>query len=117
MPVPDTSTNAAMAAADMAGIIRVAALEIVIDGNVFRHYESFHLEQSASSHHTFRLVLQHDILPAAQGHTLEDARHFLGRRISVTFKYKGLGRSGPEREFIGVITGVAFSGQHACRKP
>ena len=49
MPVPDTSTNAAMAAADIAGIIRVAALEIVIDGNVFHHYESFHLEQSASA--------------------------------------------------------------------
>lgn len=112
---PNNSTNAAMAAADIFGIIRVTTLEIVIDSNVFRHFESFELEQSTSSHHSFRLVLQNDILGTVQDHLLQDARQFLGRRLSATFRYKGVSMDGPEREFIGVIMQVGFKGEFASK--
>ena len=102
-------TNAAMEATDVFGIIHVTGLIIVIGGDVFKHFETFELTQSTSDHHKFRLVLQNDITGTVQDHTMEDARKFLGSRISVTFTYKSFLRESPEREFIGVITQVGFN--------
>lgn len=109
------SINAALAATDIAGVIHVTALQVVIDGEVFHHFESFQLQQSITAHHHFKLVLQHDLLPSAQDHTLEDVRRFLGSRISVTFKYKSVTGLSPEREFIGVITSAGFGSEHGSR--
>lgn len=105
-------TNAAMEAANIFGIIHVTTLSIIIDGNVYKHFESFQLSQSTSAHHSFRLVLQYDILGETQDHSMEDARRFLGSRISVTFTYKNVLSNSPEREFIGVITQAGFSQTH-----
>ncbi len=112
MYMPDNSTNAAMMATDVFGIIHVTALRIIIDGRVLHHYESFELDQSASSHHSFKLLLQHDILGRGQDQSLEDARDLLGKRISITFSYKNALKESPEREFIGVIMQVGFTGSH-----
>jgi len=108
-------TNAAMQAANIFGILHVTTLTIVIDGNVYKHFESFQLQQSTAAHHSFRLVLQHDILGSIEEHSMEDARKFLGSRISVTFRYKSVLGESPEREFIGVITQVGFAQSHGNR--
>lgn len=90
------------------GINRVVKLEIVVEGQVIKHFKHFKLKQSAIRHHEFDLMLAHDTLGNAENHNLENAQNFLGKRITVVFKYKDV-EEGPERSFVGVITEVGFS--------
>jgi uncharacterized protein involved in type VI secretion and phage assembly len=92
----------------VAGINRVVKLEIVIDGKVIKHFKHFQLKQSAVRHHEFDLMLAHDTLGNSENHNLEEAQNFLGKRITVIFRYKDV-EDGPERNFVGVITEVGFS--------
>ena len=56
-------------------------------------------------------MLHTDVLGQEEDHSLEKTRGFLGRRLSATFTYRNFNvHNTPDREFIGVITGVAFSG-------
>ncbi|MBO9693618.1 phage baseplate assembly protein V [Chryseobacterium sp.] len=90
------------------GINRVVKLDIVIEGKVIKHFKHFRLQQSVKSHHYFELTLAHDTLDGVQNHDLEEAQQFLGKRLTVVFKYKDVEGS-PERTFVGVITKVGFS--------
>ncbi|HCA06520.1 phage baseplate assembly protein V [Chryseobacterium sp.] len=92
----------------IAGINRVVKLDVVIEGQVINHFKHFKLVQSASRHHEFSLILPHDSLGSAENHNLQEAQNFLGKRITVVFKYKDI-EQGPERNFVGVITEVGFS--------
>lgn len=92
----------------IAGINRVVKLDVVIEGQVINHFKHFKLVQSASRHHEFSLTLPHDSLGTAENHNLQEAQNFLGKRITVVFKYKDI-EQGPERNFVGVITEVGFS--------
>lgn len=91
------------------GINRVVKLDIVVEGKSISHFKHFRLQQSARTHHYFELTLAHDSLGEVQNHNLEEAQQFLGKRITVTFKYKDYEDESPERTFVGVITKVAFS--------
>lgn len=93
---------------ELLGINRVIKLDIVIEGKVIKHFKHFKLTQSAVKHHQFDLTLAHDTLGDAENHHLEQAQNFLGKRITVVFKYKDVEES-PERNFVGVITEVGFS--------
>ncbi|MGH1517693.1 phage baseplate assembly protein V [Chryseobacterium sp. JK1] len=93
----------------MPGINRVVKLDIVIEGKSISHFKHFRLQQSARTHHHFKLTLAHDSLDEVQNHNLEEARQFLGKRITVTFKYKDYEDESPERTFVGVLMKVAFS--------
>ncbi|MBD8082507.1 type VI secretion system Vgr family protein [Chryseobacterium caseinilyticum] len=90
------------------GINRVVKLEVVIEGKEITHFKHFKLNQSAVKHHNFSLTLAHDTLGGTENHNLEDAQNFLGKRLTVIFKYKDV-TDGPERNFVGVITSVGFS--------
>ena len=90
------------------GINRVVKLDIVVEGKVVKHFKHFHLKQSATKHHEFSLMLAYDTLGNAENHNLEEAQNFLGKRITVVFKYKDVAE-GPERSFVGVVTEVGFS--------
>ncbi|MGN7865911.1 type VI secretion system Vgr family protein [Chryseobacterium sp. 22458] len=90
------------------GINRVVKLDIVIEGKMIKHFKYFRLQQSVKKHHEFELTLAHDTLGGAQNHDLEEAQQFLGKRLTVVFKYKDVEGS-PERTFVGVITKVGFS--------
>jgi uncharacterized protein involved in type VI secretion and phage assembly len=93
---------------ELLGINRVVKLEIIIEGKIIKHFKHFKLTQSAVKHHEFNLMLAHDALGGAENHNLEQAQNFLGKRITVVFKYKDVEES-PERNFVGVITEVGFS--------
>lgn len=93
----------------ISGINRIVNLNIVIQGKPISHYKHFKLKQSARRHHEFELILDHDVLDEVQNHNLEDAQKFLGKRLTITFKYKDLLDDSPERTFVGVITKVAYS--------
>ncbi|MGE8555562.1 MAG: type VI secretion system Vgr family protein [Chryseobacterium jejuense] len=90
------------------GINRVVKLDIVIEGKMLKHFKHFRLQQSVKKHHNFELTLAHDTLDGVQNHDLEEAQQFLGKRLTVVFKYKDVEGS-PERTFVGVITKVGFS--------
>ncbi|MDN3693352.1 phage baseplate assembly protein V [Chryseobacterium tructae] len=91
----------------IAGINRVVKLEIFVEGKEIKFFKNFKLTQSALKHHQFDLVLAHDTLGSAENHNLEEAQSFLGKRVTVVFKYKDVENS-PERNFVGVITEVGF---------
>jgi uncharacterized protein involved in type VI secretion and phage assembly len=91
----------------IAGINRVVKLEIFVEGKAIKFFKNFKLTQSAVKHHQFDLVLAHDTLGNAENHNLEEAQSFLGKRVTVVFKYKDVENS-PERNFVGVITEVGF---------
>ncbi|SDI13313.1 type VI secretion system Vgr family protein [Chryseobacterium jejuense] len=90
------------------GINRVVKLDIVIEGKMLKHFKHFRLQQSVKKHHNFELTLAHDTLDGVQNHDLEEAQQFLGKRLTIVFKYKDVEGS-PERTFVGVITKVGFS--------
>lgn len=92
----------------IAGINRVVKLDIIIEGQMIKHFKHFKLVQSAAKHHEFHLTLAHDTLGSAENHNLENAQNFLGKRITVVFKYKDIDK-GAERNFVGVVTEVGFS--------
>ncbi|MCD1116408.1 type VI secretion system Vgr family protein [Chryseobacterium turcicum] len=90
------------------GINRVVKLDLIIEGQVIKHFKHFKLNQSAIKHHEFSITLAHDTLGSVENHNLEEAQNFLGKRLTVIFKYKDV-IDGPERNFVGVITEVGFS--------
>ncbi|MDR6461454.1 uncharacterized protein involved in type VI secretion and phage assembly [Chryseobacterium vietnamense] len=98
----------AIAESFIAGINRVVRLDIIIEGQIIRHFKHFKLTQSATKHHEFSLMLAHDTLGNAENHNLQEAQSFLGKRITTVFKYKDI-EKGAERNFVGVITEVGFS--------
>ncbi|CAA7386518.1 hypothetical protein [Chryseobacterium fistulae] len=93
----------------IAGINRVVKLDIVVEGKSISHFKHFRLQQSARKHHYFELILANDSLGEVQNHNLEEAQQFLGKRLTVAFKYKDTENESPERTFVGVVTKVAFS--------
>lgn len=97
-----------IAASQILGINRVVKLEVVIEGKTIAHFKHFTLQQSAVKHHHFSLTLAHDSLGNVENYQLEEAQNFLGKRLTVIFKYKDV-EGGPERNFVGVITEVGFS--------
>ncbi|MGU3374860.1 type VI secretion system Vgr family protein [Chryseobacterium sp. M5A1_1a] len=92
----------------IAGINRVVRLDIFVEGEPVKFFKHFKLTQSAIRHHEFDLTLAYDTLGNVENHNLEQAQKFLGKRITVVFKYKDI-EEGPERNFVGVITEVGFS--------
>jgi len=107
-PTSKIHNAAAIPESQIMGINRVVKLEIVIEGKTIKHFKHFKLTQSAVKHHEFNLMLAYDTLGNAENHNLEEAQNFLGKRMTVVFKYKDL-ENGPERNFVGVITEVGFS--------
>ncbi|WP_353960030.1 hypothetical protein [Chryseobacterium tructae] len=93
----------------ISGINRVIQLDIIAGGKPINHFKHFRLQQSAKTHHSFELILAHDSLAETQNYNLEQARQFMGKRLTVTFKYKDPEHENPERTFVGIITNVAFS--------
>jgi type VI secretion system secreted protein VgrG len=107
-PTSKIHNSMAISTSQILGINRVVKLDVIIEGKQIRHFKHFKLNQSAVKHHSFSLTLAHDTLGNSENHNLEEAQNFLGKRLTVIFKYKDV-IDGPERNFVGVITEVGFS--------
>ena len=103
---PDKSA-AAIKDSQLAGINRVVKLTVVVDGKVISHFKHFSLQQHSGKHHRFEMILDYDALGSSENHNLETSNKFLGKRLTVVFKYKDVPNS-PERTFVGVITEVGY---------
>lgn len=110
-----TSNAALIAANAIAGISApITKLTIVVEGRQITHYKYFKLSQSATRHHDFVLIVDHDSLGKAEDHQMEQAQKMMGKRILVTFSYKNI-PDGPQRHFIGVISKVSFVRENGNR--
>jgi type VI secretion system secreted protein VgrG len=107
-PVSKIHNAEALPGSSIPGLNRIVKLDIIIEGKVISHFTHFKLSQSAVKHHEFSLTLAHDSLGNPENHHLEESQNFLGKRITVVFKYKDIDE-GPERNFVGVITEAGFS--------
>jgi len=103
---PDKSASA-IKDSQLAGINRVVKLTVVVDGKVISHFKHFSLQQHSGKHHRFEMILDYDALGSMENHNLESSNKFLGKRLTVVFKYKDVPNS-PERTFVGVITEVGY---------
>ncbi|MGV0923003.1 phage baseplate assembly protein V [Empedobacter tilapiae] len=92
---------------DIVGINRIVKLSLIIDGQIINFFKHFKLIQSAKKHHEFTLELAHDVLGKSENYRLENAQSFLGKKLTVIFRYSDVEDS-PERVFVGVITEVGF---------
>lgn len=107
-PPPSTSDN--IQKSEITGQNNITNIKIAIEGGVnITKYKHFSLSQSAVEHHSFLLVLDYDSLGEAENHQMEHIKNLLGKRITITFFYRGEMKDGPERNFVGVITNVSFS--------
>ncbi|KPH13277.1 type VI secretion system Vgr family protein [Chryseobacterium sp. ERMR1:04] len=94
----------------ISGINRVVGIEIHADGKPINHFKYFKLTQSTVRHHEFEIVLAYDSLENRQSENLEDANKLLGKRFTVSFKYKDAEtENNPNTSFVGIITSVGFS--------
>ena len=108
-----TSNAEALANTAIHGVSHHTQLQIMVEGKQIKHYEYFHLDQYATTHHYFTLTLSHDSLGIAQDHQLEDAQKLMGKRIRATLSYKNIANEGPSRDFLGVITKIGFGRQQS----
>lgn len=92
---------------EKSGHNNVASVSVVVGNTTIKSFAYFSLFQSAVSHHEFSLTLNDRSFDTPQNHRMEEAKKMLGKKITVTFKYKG--KDNPERNFIGVVTKVGFS--------
>ena len=107
-PQPSTSEN--IQKSEITGQNNITDIKIAIEGGVnITKYKHLSLSQSAVEHHSFSLVLAYDSLGKAENHQMEHIKNLLGKRITITFFYRGLDKDVPERNFVGVITNVSFS--------
>jgi uncharacterized protein involved in type VI secretion and phage assembly len=74
-----------------------------IDGQPLNTFSSFYLNQSIYDHHTFQLVVGHDIVEDLGAHVLDNSKKWLGKQFAATFG---------DNEFIGVITSVSMDHFH-----
>lgn len=107
---PPSSTSENIQKSEITGQNNITNIKIAIEGGVnITKYKHFSLSQSAVEHHSFLLVLDYDSLGEAENHQMEHIKNLLGKRITITFFYRGEMKDVPERNFVGIITNVSFS--------
>lgn len=72
---------------------------IVIGGEAIRAFTSLSLQQSMYEHHTFRLVVGHDIIEDVGSHVLEKSKTWIGKDFVLLFG---------ENEFHGIVTSITM---------
>ncbi len=87
---------------------QIVKAEINIEGTPITHFNSFSLKQQFNRHHYFELRFNHDQIGLPGMITLEKAKTFIGKNLSVEFG----SMPGKEQAFIGKITRVDLAQSH-----
>ncbi len=67
-------------------------------GNKFiTHFKKITLNQKINEHHTFEIVLDHDVVEELGSHTLDRSKDWLGTSLTISFS---------DKDFLGYITGI-----------
>lgn len=72
-------------------------IKISVAGSDLSNFTSFDLNQSMYHHHTFELVIGHDVVEDLGSHVLDRSRAWIGEELTAEFG---------ENEFIGVVTSI-----------
>lgn len=83
-------------------------VNINIEDTVIPHFNSFTLKQQFNQHHSFELRVNHDQQGMPGKISLEKARGFIGKNLSIEFGREG----GREQLFTGKVTHVALAQSH-----
>jgi uncharacterized protein involved in type VI secretion and phage assembly len=81
---------------------------INIEGTAITHFSSFSLKQQFNQHHYFELRFNHDQVGLPGMITLEKAKDFIGKNLSIEFGTI----AGHEQTFVGKITRVELAQSH-----
>jgi type VI secretion system secreted protein VgrG len=78
--------------------------EISIEGKSVTHFSSIIINQQFNSHHTFQLIVSHEVFEEQGSHSIQSSQEFIGKRITILFGEK----STDDNTFKGVITEVGM---------
>jgi type VI secretion system secreted protein VgrG len=81
--------------------------EISIEGKKITHFSSIIINQQFNAHHTFQLIVRHEVLEEMGSHSIESSQDYIGKRITISFGE----RSSADTIFKGLITEVGV--QHS----
>ncbi len=78
--------------------------EISIEGKSVAHFSSIVITQQFNSHHTFQLIVSHEVFEEQGSHSIQSSQEFIGKRITILFGEK----STDDNTFKGLITEVGM---------
>lgn len=78
--------------------------DISIEGKKINHFSSIVISQQFNAHHTFQLVVSHDVMEQLGSYNLQSSQDYIGKRITIAFGEK----STSDHTFKGLITEVGM---------
>ncbi len=71
-----------------------------IGSKFITHYKKIELKQNINEHHTFKVILDHDVIEKYGSHTLDKSKEWLSESMTISFG---------DLDFLGTITQVKMS--------
>lgn len=84
-------------------MIKEPLTRLSIDGKFINTFNSIELKQKINDHHTFKIILDNDVVENIGGHSIDKSKEWLSRPVVITFD---------ETEFLGVITNINLENKH-----
>lgn len=78
--------------------------DVSIEGRKLSHYSSIEISQQFNTHHTFQLIVSHDVMEQLGSHSIQSSQEFIGKRITIAFGETSTG----DNTFKGLITEVGM---------
>jgi len=78
--------------------------DVSIEGNKLSHFTSLEIHQQFNTHHTFQVVVSHDVLERLGSHSIQSSQDYIGKRITISFGETSTG----DNIFKGLITEVGM---------
>ena len=78
--------------------------DVSIEGKKISHFSSIEISQQFNTHHTFELIVSHDVMEQLGSHSIQSSQEFIGKRITISFGEA----STADNIFKGLITEVGM---------
>lgn len=78
--------------------------DVSIEGKKISHFSSIAISQQFNTHHTFQLVVSHDVMEQLGSHSIQSSQDYIGKRITIAFGET----STSDNTFKGLITEVGM---------
>ncbi len=59
--------------------------DVSIEGKKIAHFSSIVISQQFNAHHTFQLVVSHDVMEQLGSHSIQSSQDYIGKRITIAF--------------------------------
>lgn len=78
--------------------------DVSIEGKKLPHFSSIEIKQQFNTHHTFQLIVSHDVMEQLGSHSMQSSQDYIGKRITIAFGEA----STADNTFKGLITEVGM---------